>query len=55
MHIRNTWDSPGTSERIETPTSPDQILGEIGLDTQTVRAILDDVSSDPVIDLRGQG
>ena len=51
MHIREIGDSPEASE---IPTSPDQLLGEIGLDSQVVREILDDVSSEPVLDLRSQ-
>ena len=50
MRIRDNGDSPETSE---IPTSPDQILGEIGLDGHAIREILDDVSSEPALDLRG--
>ena len=49
MHIRDTGDNPE-----EIPTSPDQLLGELGLGTETIREILDDVSSEPVLDLRAQ-
>ena len=52
MRIRDDGDSPATSE---IPTSPDLLLGEIGLDSQVVREILDDVSSEPALDLRGEG
>ena len=52
MHIRATGDSPEASE---IPTSPDQILGEIGLTGEVVREILDDVSSEPALDLRPDG
>ena len=46
---------PGTSESSEAPTSPDQLLGEIGLDGHAIREILDDVSSEPALDLRPDG
>ncbi len=52
MQIRDIGDSPEASE---IPTSPDQLLGEIGLDSQVVREILGDVSSEPALDLRGEG
>lgn len=52
MHIRDTGDSPEPSE---IPTSPDLLLGEIGLGTETIREILEDVSSEPALDLRGEG
>ena len=55
MHIRDNGDIPGTSESSETPTSPDQLLGELGLGTETIRAILGDVTSEPALDLRAQG
>ena len=51
MQIRDIGDSPATSE---IPTSPDQLLGELGLGTETIREILDDVSSEPALDLRSQ-
>ena len=51
MHIRDIGDSLETSE---IPTSPDLLLGELGLDSQVVREILDDVSSEPALDLRSQ-
>ena len=51
MRIHDTGGYPETSE---IPTSPDQILGEIGLDSQVVREILDDVSSEASLDLRAQ-
>ena len=53
MHIRATGGIPETSESSETPTSPDLLLGEIGLTSEVVREILDDVSSEPALDLRG--
>ena len=58
MRIHDTGgypDIPGTSESSETPISPDQLLGEIGLTSEVVREILDDVSSEPALDLRGEG
>ncbi len=39
----------------EPPASPDQILGELGLSCHAVREILDDVSSEPALDLRAEG
>ena len=53
MRIRDNGDIPETSESSEIPTSPDQLLGELGLGTETIREILDDVSSEPALDLRG--
>ena len=50
MRIRDNGDIPETSE---IPTSPDLLLGEIGLGTEIIREILDDVSSEPALDLRG--
>ena len=58
MRIHDTGgypDIPGTSESSEIPTSPDLLLGEIGLDGHAIREILDDVSSEPALDLRGEG
>ena len=50
MRIRDNGDIPETSE---IPTSPDLLLGEIGLDGHAIREILDDISSEPALDLRG--
>ena len=52
MRIRDDGDIPETSE---IPTSPDQFLGEIGLDGHAIREILDDVTSEPALDLRPEG
>ena len=52
MRIRDDGDIPATSE---IPTSPAQLLGELGLGTETIREILDDVSSEPALDLRPEG
>ena len=51
--IRDNGGNPEMPETSEIPTSPDQILGEIGLGTETIREILDDVTSEPALDLRG--
>ena len=55
MRIRENGDIPETSESSEIPTSPDLLLGEIGLDGHAIREILDDVSSEPALDLRPDG
>ena len=56
MHyIRDTGGNSEMPETSEAPTSPDQLLGEIGLTSEVVREILDDVTSEPVLDLRAQG
>ena len=58
MRIHDTGgypDIPEASESSEAPTSPDQILGEIGLDGHAIREILDDVTSEPTLDLRPDG
>ena len=55
MQIRDIGGNSEMPATSEIPTSPDQLLGEIGLDSQVVREILDDVSSEPALDLRGEG
>ena len=52
MHIRDDGDIPESSE---IPTSPDLLLGEVGLDSHAIREILDDVSSETALDLRPEG
>ena len=55
MRIRGNGGNSEIPESSETPTSPDQLLGEIGLDGHAIREILDDVSSEPALDLRPDG
>ena len=55
MHIRDIGGNSEMPATSEIPTSPDQLLGELGLGTETIREILDDVSSEPALDLRPEG
>ena len=53
MSILDHDSDPDSALEPEPPASPDQLLGELGLAGQVVREILDDVSSEPSLDLRG--
>ena len=53
MRIRENTGNSEMPETSEIPTSPDLLLGEIGLDGHAIREILDDVTSEPALDLRG--